>query len=555
VRITAALVTHAVETLSDDEAHAARHFGVGELHARAPPPRFVEQLPRLVEMAKHLLHEERIALGLRVHERHQLRWGLGTGAAFEERRDSLFGQATEQELVGQAVAQQLGKHGGQGTSGLETRVAVGPHGEDGELRDPLGHVADQEQRRLVGPVEIFVHEHQRGRARGALHELGDTVEQVAALLLGRERDGLRDVRIARPQLGDELGDLGGVVAERLAERLGRHLAGRLLEVLDDGQVGRRALLVDRVAGEHAQTEPPRLGGRLFDETRLPDAGLAADQHERTCPLACALDGSEQPRPLLTAGNEGGSLSPREDARSFGVCPGDLPEVPGRVDSLERELAAIFELATRRPEDAVHRVRGEDPARGRHRLDALGDDQRLAVQTAFLAQHLPGVETDAQLDGGIGPAPVAAGHGALDLPGAGHRAPRGLEGDHETVARVLDDHASLLRHLLLGERGQLTLHRGGGFVSQPLVEPRGADEIGGEHRHGALGQGGHFSPRADPSAGGGAPAKPGNLARRGRPSPEWPVTRMPRSVGPAPPCGPLPLCIRIGEEPGAALRSA
>src|SRR5215470_1599446 len=68
----AAVVAHALEALPDHQADAARHLGVGDLDARAPPARLVEELSRLVEMAEHLLHEERIALGLRVDERHQL---------------------------------------------------------------------------------------------------------------------------------------------------------------------------------------------------------------------------------------------------------------------------------------------------------------------------------------------------------------------------------------------------------------------------------------------------------------------------------------------------
>ena len=114
-------------------------------------------------------------------------------------------------------------------------------------------------------MQVLEDQKQRHGARVALDELADGMQQVAALLLRRQRDGLGDVGVAHPQLGHEFGDLGCVRSERLAQRLGCHLARRLFDVFDGGQVGRRALLVDTVAGEHAEPEPPCLGGHLVDE--------------------------------------------------------------------------------------------------------------------------------------------------------------------------------------------------------------------------------------------------------------------------------------------------
>ena len=407
---------------------------------------------------------------------------------FEERGDAVLGEAAEQDLLGQPLAQEVGEHGGERAAGLELGVAVGPDDEHRDLRQPLRQVLDQEQRRLVGPVQVLEDEHQRRVARGALDELGDAVQQVAALLLGRQRHRLGDVGVADAQLGHELGDLGRVLAERLAQHLGRHLARRLLDVLDGGQVGRRALLVDAVAGEHAQTEPPRLGGRLLDEARLADAGLAADEHEsRPRRRARAPRRAAAARAPGRVPTNGVRSAPGRTPVALGVRPRHLPEAPGRVDALERELAAVFELAARRAEDAVHRIGGEDRRARRHRLDALGDDQRLAVQAAVLVQHLAGVQADAQLQGELRAAAVPARDGALDLLRAGDGATRRLERHHEPVAGVRDDDAALLVDLLAGQLGQLALDRRRGVVAEALVEERGADEVGREHGDGALGE--------------------------------------------------------------------
>ena len=193
----------------------------------------------------------------------------------------------------------------------------------------------------------------------AFDELADAVQQVAALLLRRQGHRLGDVGIADAQLGHELGDLGRVLAECLAQRLGRHLARRCLDVLDGRQVGRCALLIDAVTGEHAQTQPLRLGGRLLDETCLADARLAGHQDESTAGLAGLLHSAHQPRPVLGTGDERRTVRGRQDAAALGVLPRHLPQPPCGIDALELELAAVFELGARGAEHAAHGIGGVD----------------------------------------------------------------------------------------------------------------------------------------------------------------------------------------------------
>src|SRR2546425_850009 len=82
---------------------------------------------------------------------------------------------------------------------------------------------------------------------------------------------------------------------------------------------------------------------------------------------------------------------------------------------------------RRPEHAADGIRSEDRRSRRDRLDPLGDDQSLAVQAAVVVHDLAGVETDAELQGDLGKAPVQARDAALNLLRAGDGATRGLEG--------------------------------------------------------------------------------------------------------------------------------
>ena len=123
--------------------------------------------------------------------------------------------------------------------------------------------------------------------------------------------------------------------------------------------------------------------------------------------------------------------------------------------------------------------------GCRRLDALGDDQRLAVHAAVLGEHLAGVQADAELYGVVGLAPVPARDRALELLRAGDCAPRRLERHHQPVAGVLHEHAALLCHLLVGQRDELAFDRGRRDVAQPLVQRSRPDQVGRQDRDGAF----------------------------------------------------------------------
>jgi hypothetical protein len=443
---------------------------------REPLAGRVEELAGFEEVAEHLLDEEGVAFGFGEDEGDQLRRRLAAGAALEELRDALFVHPGKDDLVGQALAQQLGEDRGQRAARPELGVSVGPDRKQWDFGHALRQVLHQQQRRLVGPVEVLEYEQDGVAPRVPADEFGDAVQQVAALLLGGERYGLGDVGVARTQLGHQLGDLRRVLTERLAQRLGREVARRLLEVLDGREVGRRTLLVDAVAGEHVHAEAPRLVGRLLHQARLPDAGLSADQDQRAGTVARSLRGLEQPCALPGAADVGSPLAPRKHAAVGGIDPRHLVDLPGRVDALERELAAILELAAGRAEHAVHGVRRKDRAGGRNLFDALGEDQGLSVEAAVVAEDFARMEPDAKLYSRVGLAPIAALDRPLDLLGAGHGAARRLERHHQPVAGVLHQDSALLLHLGLRQGGQLSLDGGGGLVPQALVERGGADQV-------------------------------------------------------------------------------
>ncbi len=119
---------------------------------------------------------------------------------------------------------------------------------------------------------------------------GDRVEEVAALLFGRQVERLGDVGEAAAQFGHHARDLGRVVGHVLADDVGRHQRQRLLEHLDERRVrdGAFGLVAATEHGERAAA----LGfaDDLAHQRRLADAGLAADEHQ----AAVAVDGRSDP---------------------------------------------------------------------------------------------------------------------------------------------------------------------------------------------------------------------------------------------------------------------
>jgi hypothetical protein len=58
----------------------------------------------------------------------------------------------------------------------DLRVPIGPHSEDRYLGKPFGEVLEEEQCRLVGPVEVIEDEEQGTLRRGSAEVVTEAVE-------------------------------------------------------------------------------------------------------------------------------------------------------------------------------------------------------------------------------------------------------------------------------------------------------------------------------------------------------------------------------------------
>ena len=281
-------------------------------------------------------------------------------------------------------------------------VPVGADDQHRHLRQQRGEVLGQQQRRLVGPVQVLEDEQERLRLRAAGHELAEAVPQVAPGELGRQLHGRGDVGEQPAQGGGDARDLRGDVAERLPQRERATRAGaRLLDHLHVRQVRRCAVHVDAVAGQDPHAARLGFAADLVDQPGLPYPGLAHDQGQSAVAGQRLVDRPAQVR-LLDVPAHQRRQRRCHVARPLHRCglaaPGHLEQAPPLVEPLEPEQSRVDEPPHRLglgllpndvgDEDLTARRLGRDPGDRVHRL---------AVQVTVAHADLSDVDADADAD--------------------------------------------------------------------------------------------------------------------------------------------------------------
>ena len=188
-----------IESTAQNQSHTLRHFGVTDLEPGAPPAVVVEQPSAVAQVPEQLLGEERVAVRLGEHEIDQLGRRVASGASAEHGTDLVDRQQSRPEIHRANVTVQRADGRGQRSVGLQLVVAKGADDQQRETRRSTGLVTQQQQRRLVGPVQVLVDEHHRLVVRRPFDELSDAMQHVAALLLRCEVRRRRDVVVSLAQ--------------------------------------------------------------------------------------------------------------------------------------------------------------------------------------------------------------------------------------------------------------------------------------------------------------------------------------------------------------------
>jgi hypothetical protein len=340
----------------------------------------------LHEVAQHLLHEVRVPLGLavdRLHQRQLVRAReLLLGDLLEHRPHLLDAEPAQQDALVGVLAAQRGEHLGQRVVAVEVGVAVRAEQQDSAVADLARHELEQEQRGLVGRVQVVEHDRERLAPRGVPQEARDRVEQAEARLLRLERLRLGKAGQPLAHLGHDLGDVGGARAHVRDELVLVPLVHVGPDHLDPWPVDGCALALVAAAPQHLCTAQAGVGGDLGGHACLADPGLAREHHE----AAAAGHGLVEPRAqfarLVAAADEDAAAEPVE-ARLLrgGLAVAGLDERRDRGELVSHGGGALRAVGGRLRQQAQHEVlerprhvRGVPGWADRGRVDVLGDDR-------------------------------------------------------------------------------------------------------------------------------------------------------------------------------------
>ena len=273
-------LARAPDPVLDDQPHAARDLGVGDLDVVAELAGFVEELAGLLQVADHLLDEEGVALGLRHRELDQVGRRLRSELADEQLHDLGAGKPLQPQVLDQPLAGQLLQRAAERAAVLELALAVGADQQHRLVLQTLGEVAEQDAGELVRPVQVLEHQHQRlhlgaARRRTRPRRAADSGAPAPAAGSGRAgcphsagaarasacraRGRCRPCSGACPAAPEQPGDPLDLLEQRLVGRGGarRPSSGRAERSMPASRARRSASVVMRVLPTPASPEKSR----------------------------------------------------------------------------------------------------------------------------------------------------------------------------------------------------------------------------------------------------------------------------------------------------------
>ena len=284
------------QALQDGAADAARD---GEAARRRREP--VALLQASPSLSHDLVEEEGVALGLAMQSAGD---GGRDGVSrdrLDEPRDLGGGEAAQHQLAPPPsnARQRLGDRRIAARFGL----AIGPHDDHRCVGELVGQEVEEQQRRLIGAVEILEHEQHGRRFRDPPEKGGRVLEEVKARRLGLAGRGCRLFVQMPAQLRHQS-------AERANPRLhlgrdpGSTAQARVRpEDLEPGPVRRPPLGLAAAAPQRTHAVPCRLAGELAGQPGLPDPGLASYEEERPTVRAKAGEAAQELLELPLASDE------------------------------------------------------------------------------------------------------------------------------------------------------------------------------------------------------------------------------------------------------------
>ncbi len=301
---------------ADRVAHA-----VGQRRACARV-QWLAEAPLGGQQAHHLVGVERVAVGQLQQRAHELVRGLAAAAVQDQGAQVDVGEAGEVQAAPEARQLAVDR--------LDLRVATGARvvmGGDDEHRHPgehPRHEGQQQQRGLVGGLQVVDHDEQGALGAQRAQEQRDGVEQGEARAVGLQGLGDLGQVEALAHLGGEAADPAGAGTQPPAQLVVGGARGQLADHLHPGPEGGRAAAVPAAGPDDARPGAPRLLAEGLGQARLADPGLAGEQHEAAPARGGVGQRGSQVRQLL-----GAAQQRQLAARKSGVRPrtDDVPHTP------------------------------------------------------------------------------------------------------------------------------------------------------------------------------------------------------------------------------------
>lgn len=241
-------------------------------------------------LAPELGDEERVAAGDALDPGCIGGTGRAASHGSQQPGDSLRVEAAEQEPFGRSPPQQVGEHLGEPRPG--PGIAVGRHQQRRELADPAGKIGEQDQRGLVGQVDVVEHdEHPVCLASGS--EQGDhRVEGPLAGLGIGQRVRRQPVPACRSS------------QQRLEPRRRMRMASdQGSQNVEPRSEGNRAIAVEAVTPARLATHGSRVIGHGSRQPGLADTRLTRAQDEPTASACRFGNPASQRRDLVVPSQE------------------------------------------------------------------------------------------------------------------------------------------------------------------------------------------------------------------------------------------------------------
>ena len=262
------------------------------------------------EQAHDLVDEERVALGRFVDRAHDAVGRAPSGDALDDRGDVALVQTAQRQPL--AVADDVAERAGERRVQARLGLAIGPDDEDRRVAQVDRDEAEQEQRRLVGAVQVVEDQHEwAGRRRGP-QERRDGIEELKARGVGLARSDVRDG--GRAQLGGhEIRDEAREPRGRLGAEPGDGDGDLPLDrqAAQDAQprpVRRRAAAVPRATPQDERAGLDGFSAELVGEGRLADARVAGDHEQPAAAPQGTAEAMAQLCELALAADEGSPCS-------------------------------------------------------------------------------------------------------------------------------------------------------------------------------------------------------------------------------------------------------